>query len=101
MCQILLTGGRAWAKHLVNLDGSSNDPMCVFTIIFQHFMFSMVSVVTLFSSIFEIARKFVVLPVEGFMTACPQEKGRQKQAIRIMTAFKKNNDLQCDEVESG
>ncbi len=43
MCPVLPTGGfqRAWVRHLVNIDGSSNDPMCSFTIIFQHFMFSM------------------------------------------------------------
>ncbi len=61
MCQVLL-----WAKHLVNIDGSGNDPMYSFTMIFQHFMFSMffmVSVVILFLSIIEIARKSVVLPV--------------------------------------
>ncbi len=49
--------------------------MCAFTMIFQHFMFSMVQIVTLFSSIFDIARKSVLLPVEGFMTADPQEIG--------------------------
>ena len=31
-----------WTKHLVNINGSTNDPMCSFTITFQHFMFSMV-----------------------------------------------------------
>ncbi len=41
MCQVSLTDGlqRIWAKHLVNIDGSSNDPACSFTINFQHFMF--------------------------------------------------------------
>ncbi len=41
MCQVLLIDGlqQAWAKHLVNIDGSTNDSMCSFTIIFQHFMF--------------------------------------------------------------
>ncbi len=44
MCQALLIGGlqQAWAKHLVNINGSTNEPMCSFTITFQHFMFFMV-----------------------------------------------------------